>query len=64
MFALSKTMWFSALVVSVGIATEMLPIMQNAMSPDAYGKVLMIVGLMSAVLRAVTNQSLSDKTST
>lgn len=60
-FARSKTMIFSALLAALGAAQLALPGLAEALSPKVYGWATLAVAVLVAVLRAVTEEPLSEK---
>lgn len=60
-FVRSKTMVFSAILAGLGAIQIALPGLVEALSPQAYGWATLVVAVLVAVLRAVTEQPLSEK---
>lgn len=52
----SKTIWFNAIVVAVGLATSATPALEQYMSAEMYGVIASFVAFVNAVLRLVTGQ--------
>jgi hypothetical protein len=57
----SKTMWFSLLLVILGVVYDNFSYIQNLIDPRLYGVCLILIGITVAVLRFVTTTSLDDK---
>lgn len=57
----SKTAIFGYLITALGLLQANLPDFQAAFAPDTYGLITSGIGFAIIVLRAVTNQPLSDK---
>lgn len=57
----SKTAIFGYLVTVLGLLQTNLPDFQSAFSPSTYGVITSGIGFAIIVLRALTNQPLSDK---
>ena len=51
----SKTMWFSLLLVIFGAIEAGFPYLQNIIDPQYYGVILVVIGIIVAVLRFLTN---------
>ena len=51
----SKTMWFSLLLVIFGAIEAGFPYLQNIIDPQYYGVILVVIGIVVAVLRFLTN---------
>lgn len=52
----SKTIWFNAAVVAVGLATSATPALEQYMSAEMYGVIATFVAFVNAILRLVTGQ--------
>lgn len=52
----SKTIWFNAIVVAVGLATSATPALEQYMSAEMYGVIASFVAFINAVLRLATGQ--------
>ena len=50
----SKTMWFSLLLVVLGALFDLFPTLQTILDPKYYSISLVVIGVVVAVLRAVT----------
>lgn len=59
--ARSKTMWFSFLLVVLGVVYDNFSYVQNIIDPRFYGISLIVIGILVAVLRFVTTMPLDDK---
>ncbi|GMR15856.1 MAG: hypothetical protein BMS9Abin31_0150 [Gammaproteobacteria bacterium] len=57
----SRTIDMAVLTAAAGAAVQYLPMAKNAISPDHYGFIMIGLGVLFAVLRAVTKTSLADK---
>lgn len=57
----SKTMWFSLILAVLGLIEQYQSLLSSLIGADKMGLVLTAAGVVTAVLRAVTGQSLSDK---
>ena len=57
----SKTMWFSVALVILGALYDNFSYIQGILDPRLYGILLVCIGVIVAVLRFVTTQSLDDK---
>ena len=57
----SKTMWFSFLLVVLGVVYDNFSYVQNIIDPRFYGISLIVIGILVAVLRFVTTMPLDDK---
>ena len=54
----SKTMWFSLALVVLGALFDMFPTLQAILDPRFYSISLVAIGLVVAVLRYLTNESI------
>ena len=50
----SKTMWFSLALVIFGALFDLFPTLQSILDPKYYSISLVVIGLVVAVLRALT----------
>lgn len=57
----SKTMWFSFLLVVLGVVYDNFSYVQNIIDPRFYGISLIIIGAIVAILRFITTMPLDDK---
>ena len=57
----SKTMWFSFLLVVLGVVYDNFSYVQNIIDPRFYGISLIVIGILVAILRFVTTMPLDDK---
>lgn len=57
----SKTMWFSAVLAVLGLVEQYQGLLTGLLGADKMGVVLLVVSVVTAALRAVTNSSLKDK---
>lgn len=52
----SKTIWFNAIIVLVGLATSATPALEQYMSAEMYGVITGFVAFINAILRLATAQ--------
>ncbi len=52
----SKTIWFNAIVIAVGLATSATPALESFMSAETYGVIASFVAFINALLRLMTGQ--------
>ena len=57
----SKTMWFSLALVILGALYDNFSYIEQLINPRLYGILLIFIGIVVAVLRFVTTQSLDDR---
>lgn len=60
----SKTLWFSAAVLLLGILDVIfsnLSFVQNIIDAKYYGIILIAIGIVSAILRFYTTQPINDR---
>ena len=57
----SKTMWFSLALVILGALYDNFSYIEQLIDPRLYGILLISIGIIVAVLRFVTTQSLDDR---
>lgn len=57
----SKTIWFSGALVALGVMDQVANVIPMIVPDEYRGIAIAAVGLVSAVLRAVTNRPLSAK---
>jgi hypothetical protein len=57
----SKTMWFATILAVLGMLQTNLPLVQEFMDPETYGYLTIVVAMIVAGLRVVTNKPLKDK---
>ena len=57
----SRTMWFSLLLVILGALYDNFSYIEQLIDPRLYGILLVCIGIIVAVLRFVTTQSLDDR---
>lgn len=57
----SKTILFAVLLAAFGAAYDSLPIIKAFVTPQVFGVATFIVGIVIAILRVLTTQSLADK---
>ena len=57
----SRTMWFSLLLVILGALYDNFSYIEQLIDPRLYGILLISIGIIVAVLRFVTNQSLDAR---
>lgn len=57
----SKMMWWSLLIVILGVVADNLSYFHDSLGDRAYGFILMGIGIVTAVLRFNTTQDLGDK---
>ena len=59
-FLKSKTIWFSMILSVLGvIQTD--PSYAAIFDPETYGKLMIAIGIVIAILRSVTTDSIKDK---
>lgn len=56
----SKTIWFNAIVIAVGLATSATPALESYMSADMYGVIASFVAFVNAILRLATGQPIKQ----
>ncbi len=56
----SKTIWFNAIVIAVGLATSATPALESFMSAEVYAVIATFVAFINAVLRLVTGQPIKS----
>lgn len=56
----SKTIWFNAIIVAVGLATSATPALESYMSAEMYGVLASFVAFVNAVLRLATGQPIKQ----
>ena len=54
-------MWFSFLLVILGVVYDNFSYVQNIIDPRLYGIILIAIGVAVAILRFVTTMPLDDK---
>ena len=52
----SKTMWFAFAVAMLGTLMELFPYLRDLIDPRYYSIILVVIGMVVAALRFVTNQ--------
>ena len=57
----SRTMWFSFALVILGALYDNFSYIEQLIDPRLYGILLIFIGIIVAVLRFVTTQSLDDR---
>ena len=57
----SKTMWFSFLLVIFGAIFDNYSNLQSFLDPKIYGFGYIIIGIIVAILRFLTNKPLDDR---
>ena len=57
----SRTMWFSFALVILGALYDNFSYIEQLIDPRLYGILLISIGIIVAVLRFVTTQSLDDR---
>lgn len=57
----SRTMWFSIALVIFGALFDNFSYVQNLIDPRYYGFGYIIIGIIVAILRFLTNKPLEDK---
>ena len=57
----SRTMWFSFALVILGALYDNFSYIEQLIDPRLYGILLVFIGVIVAVLRFVTTQSLDDR---
>lgn len=54
----SKTMWFSLALVVLGALFDLFPTLQAILDPKYYSISLVVIGVVVAILRAITKEPL------
>lgn len=57
----SKTMWSAVITAMFGAAILNMPLLQNALTPELYGYIMIVLGVVHAGLRVITTQPLDQK---
>jgi hypothetical protein len=57
----SRTIWFSFALVVFGALFDNISYLQSIISEKYYGIILVVTGIIVAILRFVTTESLKDK---
>lgn len=57
----SKTMWFSILLAVLGVIQASMDVFTPYISPQSMGGLTLLIGILVAVLRVLTHNSLEDK---
>lgn len=57
----SKVIWFNLFVVGASLITNATPALEQYMSPESYGLLTSIVGVINALLRLSTSQAIVKK---
>ena len=57
----SKVIWFNLFVVGAILITTATPALEQYMSPESYGLLTSIVGVINALLRLSTSQAIVKK---
>ena len=57
----SKVIWFNLFVVGASLITTATPALEQYMSPESYGLLTSIVGVINALLRLSTSQAIVKK---
>lgn len=57
----SKTMWFSLLMVILGVIYDNFSYLQDVINPKYYGSIFIGIGIIFAVLRFYTTLPLDEK---
>lgn len=52
----SRVMWFNVFVIGASLATTATPALEQHVSPETYGLITAVVGVVNAVLRLVTSR--------
>ena len=52
----SKTMWFAFAVAMLGTLMELFPYLRDLIDPRYYSIILVVIGMVVAALRFITNQ--------
>lgn len=52
----SKTMWFSLALVVLGALFDLFPTLQSILDPKYYSISLVVIGMVVAILRALTKE--------
>ena len=57
----SKVIWFNLFVVGASLITNATPALEQYMTPENYGLLTSIVGVINALLRLSTSQAIVKK---
>ena len=57
----SKTMWFSVALAALGALEMQSALLSGLVGPQNFGAVMVAISVVTAVLRVVTTQALSEK---
>ena len=57
----SKMMWWSLLIIILGVIADNLSYFHDSLGDQSYGLILMGIGIVTAILRWNTSQDLEDK---
>lgn len=60
-FLKSKTMIFSSLIAVLAVLEMHADLVQQVVGPDKFGRVMLLIAVVSAVLRLYTTKPLSEK---
>lgn len=60
----SKTVWFNVFVIGASLATTATPALEQYMSPESYGLLTAVVGVVNAVLRFATSRPIATPSET
>ena len=55
----SKVVWFNLAVIGASLATTAIPALEQYMSPESYGLLTAVVGVVNAVLRFATSRPIA-----
>lgn len=57
----SKTMWLAILLAVLGVIQASMDVFTPYISPQSMGFVTLLIGILVAILRVITTNSLEDK---
>ena len=57
----SRTMWWSLVIILLGVVADNLSYFHDSLGDQSYGLVLMGIGIVTAILRWNTDSSLEDR---
>lgn len=60
----SKVVWFNIAVIGASLATTATPALEQYMSPESYGLLTAVVGVVNAALRFATSRPIANPSET
>ena len=57
----SRTMWWSLVIIILGVVADNLSYFHDSLGDKSYGLILMGIGIVTAILRWNTGSSLEDR---